>query len=258
MPAKRTVLAPIQPRPQVVSMVPQEAESKGEALVKPLNLGLVLIINNQEDYESADRDLGKVRLARKKWKELMYGPDKDHPGPIPLQYASLESLYALNRKFDQPMEAKEKEIKTAMSDFNTKKLREAQVAEEQRLAAERKLAAERAELERKMAQAQTPKLVERLAKQVDAVAVKQAEIEQPINPSFGIGIHSATRRQKKWEIDNPIAFVNAIAEGTFPASYFQLSPEGKKALDEQLKTDPDALAAYPGVRVYEDSGIVGR
>lgn len=262
MAVSRKVLTP-SPKPHVVpTMLPAGVEERGSSLLAPLQPSVeALEVLTAEDYEEADRLLSRVQVARKSWAAEMYGPESDpkkQTGPIPSIRRGLDQLYALNRKIDQPLEALETSIKGKMKSFKLEEQRQLQAAERAKQDEIDRKQREADALTAKALSAATPQLAGRFANQASRLddqieEVKATPLAAPVQ-----GFSSQVRTKKKWRVAKMSDFLTACLDGTLGLEWATISPEGKATLDQVLKDDPDSLAAYPGIEVYDDINIVGR
>lgn len=262
MAVSRKVLAPASTPHVVPTMLPAGVEEKGSQLLAPLTPSVeALEVHTPEDYEGADRLLARVQTARKSWKVEMYGPESDpkkQTGPIPNIRRGLDQLYELNRRIDSPLEALETTIKGKMKAFKQEEQRLIQEGERAKQAEIDRLQREADALAAKAIVAPTPQLAGRFANQASRLDDKVEEIKATPVAEPVQAFSSRVRTAKKWRIAKMSDFLAACLDGTYGPEWATFSPEAKVTLDALLKSDPDSLAAYPGIEIYDDINIVGR
>lgn len=235
MPAKQS--AAVAPK-----VDPQAMKQEALILIQPFaNAVDAMTIETEEEYHAADALKLRIRNARKTWGarlERIIRPSRQ----------VLDELYELNRDGDRPLGALEDKVTDAMKAF---KLRELQAAREVEKERERLKAEADAKL-RAAEAARTPQMKGKLQTQAARVQ-QQAETIQAPQPVFAE--HSSVRPVKKVRVVNIIHFCQGIVDGYVPTDCIEVL-QGK--LNQALKDDPEGMAAWPGVEVYDDVQIVGR
>lgn len=233
MPAKQTAVARVDQ---------QAMKQEAVILIQPFaNAVDALTIESEAEYHAADQLKAQIRTARKNWVariEKIIRPIRQ----------GLDELYELNRDGDRPLGVLEDKVTDSMKEYQIKKLQAARAVERER----ERLQAE-ADAKLKAAEtAKTPQMRGRL-QTAAARVIQQAETIQTPQPVFAE--HSSVRPVKRVRIVGLNAFLKGIVDGYVPADCIDVL-QGK--LNAYLKDDPEGMAAWPGVEVYDDVQIVGR
>lgn len=215
---------------------------------------LPAILTTKEEYEAADLVLGSIKKVRKWWKTRMYGTPQA-PGPIPSIKSGLDMLYALNNEVDDPLEAHEKAIKAKMVSYIILERNALLAQEQERLAEQRRAAAALEEAAAKEAAAKTPLQKAKAAAVVEAAEAAYVEtLDSPLEEQ-GQADNSSVRVPKKPKVSDVLAFCRGIADGEIPTECIELR---QGTLNTLYRTDPETVAAFPGVTIVDDVQIIGR
>ena len=240
-----------------------EVRTESMALARPVLAEAALIqVTDAESYQLAGSFLAKILQARKRVAAKL------NPIIQPIR-AGLDLLYELRRELDTPLEQAEGKIKQEMKDWQVGEYRRiAQEREAKRREEARQLAlaeAKRREAEELEAKASRARSAyarlkqEELAEQAREAAARleqKAEIiaAAPVDePTKAEG--STIRKAQKWRVTDLKALVAGVATGKVPLEVLEVS---SKAVNAEMKADPDFVAGWPGVEVYDDIDVVGR
>lgn len=228
----------------------------GLALITPLQQEVDLLdtISNRGELAVADELFGRIQKARKVWKLKMYGTTAK-PGPIPSIRSGLDQLYELNREVDKPLEVLETKVERAMKAFHLAELREAQAEEQAKR--DREAEAQRVidELERKKALLRTPAAQAKMESQILDKVQELEEIQQEEAPEPVELANSAPRPRKVPALISLSDVCQGIVDGVIPEDVVSLNWVKLRAY---YKSDPDAVATFPGIELQDDITIVGR
>ncbi len=237
-------------------MNPTTIKTEGLALVAPLSDRVTaLAVTSPESYEDASRLLADVRSARAKWDaKVTPGIDKIREG--------LDVFYALRRDVDRPLEAMETGIKEEMRGYDLRQLAAKREAEQ--AVAQAKRVAEAA-LAKELA-AKTAQMRQKLAAARELAETKAADIAEAM-PTLTKASASTRRVVKKWRVVDFPAFLAACAG--FSASDMSSLGEGRQpppgmlvvdvsAINLIFKQQPDVVAAWPGIEIWEDVVVGGK
>lgn len=231
-----------------VPVVAKTAKTEGLALVTPLSpLVASLTVVDAEGYLRADALFGRIKTARKSWKERMEKIIR----PI---RSGLDELYALNREVDAPLAKLETAVEGKMIAYKQEERRQLQAAENERIQREQEAQRKRDALAAKEAAAKTAYMKAKLAEQVAEAEAEVAEAQQPVEEAVQ-GFHSSLKSKKVPKVTNHLAFVGGIAEGLIPADCITLNMTRLRAY---YKEDPESVAGFPGVVIVDDDQIAGR
>lgn len=231
--------------------------TEGTAKLGPLQADvqqLPAVLTSQDEYDAADALLKAVNVARKWWKDRMYGT-KAQPGPIPSIRSGLDMLYALNSEVDKPLGDMVDLIKGKMTGYVRKQLdekREADAAvERERLRAEQELE----EASRKLAAAKTPQQVAKATAMVEEK--EEAYVETLNKPTIEVGKADSgeARVPKKPKVTNILQFCQGIANGDIPVECIEIK---QGMLNSLYREVPEVVAEFLGVTIEDDIQIVGR
>lgn len=172
----------------------------------------------------------------------------------PLKQA-LDASYALRKEVVDPILEVDKRITDMMKEF-----KRGELAKEQKLQAERR---EEAESLRKLAEAkrvaeaeaQTAPMRKLLGRQIEALATQVEAVESAPAPPKVQAAKSGTRAVKKWRVTDLTALLAGVVTGDVPTDIIAIS---NTAMARYLHDTPAAVAAFPGVEVYEDVLIYNR
>lgn len=234
MPAKQTAVAP--------RVDPQAMKQEALTIIQPYADAVdTLTIESEDEYHAADLLKAKIRSARKMWTariEKIIRPIRQ----------GLDELYELSRDGDRPLGVLEDKVTDAMKVYKVKELQAARAVERERERLQ-------AEADAKLKAAETAKTPQMRGRLQTAAARVQQQAQTIQAPAPVFAEHSSVRPVKKVRIISHGAFLKGIVDGYVPADCIDVL-QGK--LNAYLKDDPEGMAAWPGVEVYDDVQIVGR
>lgn len=242
----------------VIDVTPMTAKDKREglALITPLQQEVDLLdrISTPGELAVADELFGRIQRARKTWKLKMYGtPTK--PGPIPSIRSGLDQLYELNREVDKPLEQLETTVEQAMKAYHREAFKREQ--EEHRAKMEREAKAQREfdELERKKLILRTPAAKAKIEEQILEKATEIEEIQQEDAPERVEVEHSTARPTRVPVCVSVSEVAQGVVDGLIPEDCLTVNMVKVRAY---YKSDPTAVALFPGIELQDDVAIVGR
>lgn len=228
---------------------------QGTKLLTPLQREVQsLQVTNAEEYIAADEMLTGIKRARAQWEALV------EPVLKPLREAKT-AADKLKREVDAPLAQLEEQVKGHMRHFKLEEQR--QLAEQTRIAdaAKAKLAQQDEELANRELKARTSQMRERLARQREQLQTQVETIETPVE----VKGESQARKVKKARISNLAAFLRAAADEmeeppamAGAASYPLMVDSIVVSLVDAFRQNPEGVAKWPGIEVYEDIVIAGR
>ncbi len=263
-----------QPKPQVDPAIQSQANmavaEAGNYQDKLTKLNLKYDPTNLEKcqalFQTADDLRFYIKERRKAWRSLMYGSDKDEKtGPIPLARATVDALYDVNRKVDQPWEKAEKAVTAGMEQFKRDEASHVRQLDEAREAEAQRLREEAYKKDRLIQSAATPQLKAKLEARRQEL-LDEANTVQDQVPETVVASGSTTRHNLAWRLDSPEEFptvaqaqealkivLKAVLDGKIPVWAVKLDD---KAISAYLKIQPAEVMEWEGIEVYEDIGIV--
>lgn len=237
--------APIQKaRDEGLSLIDPLQSAVMELTFSPLDIDVMSNEKLEDNYLVLDAMLGRIQAARKRWSARI--------GKIidPL-WEALQSGRGLKNEVDKPLEVLEVQVKGVMKSLKIEERRRITAAAEE----EDRLRNEAAEQEARELAAKTPQMKARLAakrQELETKADTQSEAQIPVMAGA-----STTRTVKKWRVIDQAAFIKGLAAGKIPAMAITVNTVGINQIFKSVGGH-DAVAAYPGVEVYDDIDIVGR
>jgi hypothetical protein len=236
-----------------VPVAAKTAKTEGLALLTPLRTEADRLIGisgiyTADEYLSADALFGRIKQARKTWKDRMERIIR----PIRL---GLDELYSLNREVDAPLAKLEDAVERKMVAYKQEERRQLQAAENERLQREQAEQRRLAEIAAKEERAKTDAMRAKLAEQRQAVEERLAEQAAEPQPEAVSGFHSSLRTKKVPKVANNLGFIGGVAEGVIPADCITINMVRLRAY---YKDDPETVASFPGVVIVDDDSIAGR
>jgi hypothetical protein len=246
-PGSLVVIKP--PSPEEIALALSQAQA---AVAELQSEAEALIITDQLSYTKADALLDRVRNGEKVVEE------KFQPIISPLRIP-LDEFYELRRGVAIPLEATKLLVKTKMGahQLEEKKRLDAEAAENLRKAKEI------------AAKFQTsgfppqppnlgiiPTLVAREAEQAGAIT-QQAIVTYLAPPTAPApsAAHSSARFERRFRTTDLDLLVDAALAGEVPLDILTVRPS---KLQEYFDRDPELVASWPGVEVYDHPIITGR
>jgi hypothetical protein len=234
-----------------VPVAARTAKTEGLALVTPLApLVASLIVEDAEGYLRADALFGRIKNARKTWKERMEKIIR----PI---RQGLDELYSLNREVDAPLAKLESAVEGKMIAFKQEERRQLQAAENERIRNEQEAQRKLDEIARKEEAARTNQMRAKLAQQREEAEARVAETVEAhaFAETAVMGNHSSLRTKKVPTVNNNLGFIAGVAAGVIPADCVTINMVRLRAY---YKEDPESVAEFPGVVIVDDDQIAGR
>lgn len=252
MPLKKSVVPHTPPVVGPSAALIAKAKKEGLNLIPSLQEEVGgLAITSEDDYLRADTLLSDIARARKTWTAKL-APIRD-----PLKQAVSAAKQAqkaaddLFKEVDTPLDSLENKVRLSMKGYRQEELRliQAKQEEQQRIQREIDRAAEveaygRTSTQRAKATATREVLEE-----------KQAEVfnDTPV-PVQVEG--SGARVSKKIRPSDPAKLLRFIADNY--DVLFDCAEVVQSALNKRFKDDPEGMASWPGVVIYDDVTIVRR
>ena len=228
------------------------AKKEGLALVPPLADAIgEFTIETEDDYRQMDVYLGDIARARKTWTAKL-APIRDPlKDAVTAAKKAMTAADALFKEVDTPLAELETVARTRMKDFQVEKQRRITAAaeEQQRIQAEIDRAAQVEAYGRTAQQRMKASLHRTILEE------KQAEVFEAA-PVLAQADGSGSRVSRKIRAVNPSKLLRFIAD-----NYDDLSDCAEivqSALNKRFKEDPEGMAAWPGVEIYDDVTIVRR
>lgn len=243
--------APIKPGATAVVVSPQvvKAKEEGATIIGPLQAEVVeMRVDDAESYLAADQILGRIQTARKTWGARMERIIR----PI---RQGLDEIYALSRDVDKPLAAMEALVKGRMTDYKLEEARQLAVIKRAQELETARLEQELAAKLEKEQNARTKQMRERLAEARLKVQEKLEVAQAEEAPAPIMGSHSSTRSVKKWRVTDKEKLLKGVIAGTIPES---IATWDERQINSYFRAEPDRVATWDGIEVYDDVQIVGR
>ena len=245
----------------VIGQSPNLTSAKGEAdealdAYKPLHHELQTVKQlsfTPANYQHADVLLGRIRERRKAWGVVWTRIQEKTIKPL---RAGLDELYKLNRDVDGPYAALEEGTKAWMTGYKTEEVRQLQESARAKAEENRRLQEEIEEKARQEQAARTDKMREKLAAAREQLKQEQADLAgTSVDDHVVRGVASTTRTQPAWRIVEPEKLLIAIGTGKVSLRAVEFN---RVYINQMFKAEPEVVASWPGVEIFDEIKVVGR
>ena len=210
-----------------------------------------LTIESEDDYLRMDTLLGDIARARKTWTAKL-APIRDPlKQAVDAAKAAQKAANALFDEVDQPLAELEGTARQRMKAFQQEKQRLKALADDE----QRRIQQEIDRAAQVEAHGRTSTQRQKATQQREVLEERQAEVFAAA-PVLVQAESSGARVQKKIRASDPAKLLRFIAD-----NYADLSDCAEviqSALNRRFKEDPEGMASWPGVEIYDDVTIVRR
>lgn len=228
-----------------------------------------LVITDDDSYHYADSLLGRISAAKRSWAAVWGRIQEKTVKPL---RAALDGLYETNREIEKPLTDMEETVKRAMKTFKVAETRKLQESEAARQAELRRLEEEASKKIEQAQSAATAQMRGRLQAAAARLREQQEAVAEQETPEAVKGEASTTRAIPSWRLqgsDLPgddtgmsataqlalATFLQGVLEGKVPANAIMLN---ERFIGQEFKRNPEKVALWPGIEVYDDIQIVRR